>query len=84
MKLKTNKILIKEPRKKNQKNNDRIEKIITYYLKTKLKTYKTFIKGPSMKISNKITRTEIKKSKEKMIRVYFLWNREKKGKKNKR
>jgi hypothetical protein len=37
-----------------------------------------------MKISNKITRTEIKKSKEKMIRVYFLWNREKKGKKNKR
>ena len=38
MKLKTNKILIKEPRKKNQKNNDRIEKIITYYLKTKLKT----------------------------------------------
>jgi hypothetical protein len=37
-----------------------------------------------MKISNKITRTEIKKSKEKMIRVYFLWNREKKRKKNKR
>jgi hypothetical protein len=34
-----------------------------------------------MKISNKITRTEIKKSKEKMIHVYFLWNREKKGKK---
>jgi len=53
MKLKNNKNLIKEQRKNSQKSKNKKQIWKKNNISIKLKTQKTFLKGPRMKISNK-------------------------------